>query len=142
MSGLESFCGLYCGACLCNIVKDEGTIVEVAAKLNRSVQQLSCTDCKTALHQDCSFVICCTEKHLNNCSECPDMPCEEITKFANDGSKHHALIIGNLQCIREIGLETWLDKQKQQYTCEICGARLSWLATSCEKCGAQINRKG
>lgn len=134
MSGLESYCGLYCGACLCNIVKDEGTIVEVAARLNRSVEQLICTDCKTAKHQDCSFVLCCTAKQLNNCSECPEMPCEEITRFANDGIKHHALIIGNLQSIREIGLEAWIEKQKQQYTCQTCGARLSWQATSCDKC--------
>ncbi|MDD4310503.1 MAG: DUF3795 domain-containing protein [Candidatus Cloacimonetes bacterium] len=142
MNGLESFCGLYCGACLCNIVKDEGTVAEVADKLSKTVEQLTCTNCKTELHQDCSFVVCCTAKGLNNCSECPELPCEEISKFAQDGIKHHALVIPNLLRIREIGLEVWLEEQKQQFTCQTCGTRLSWNTSNCDKCGAVKQDKG
>ena len=135
MVGLESFCGLYCGACLCNIVNDEGTIKEVAARLKKPVEHLTCTQCKTALHDECSFMICCTAKGLNNCSECPGMPCEELVQFAADGIKHHALVLDNLNRIKEIGLDEWLIEQKHKFTCSACGARLSWLATNCEKCG-------
>lgn len=124
---------------MCNIVKTEGNITEVAAKLNRTEEQLTCTDCKTALHQDCKFVVCCKAKGLNNCSECPDLPCGEVIQFAQDGMKHHALIIDNLFRIRQIGMEVWQAEQKQRYTCKACGARLSWLATCCDKCGGTIN---
>ncbi|MDZ4182647.1 MAG: DUF3795 domain-containing protein, partial [Candidatus Cloacimonadaceae bacterium] len=120
MSRLDSFCGIYCGACLCNIVRESGNIEEMAKKLGRSVEQLSCTDCKSALHRDCCFVTCCTAKGYENCSQCPDMPCEEISKFANDGHKHHAMILPNLMRIREIGMQAWLEEQKRAYTCKHC----------------------
>ncbi len=138
MPGLESFCGIYCGACLCNIVKEAGNIEEVAIKLNRTVEQLTCTQCKTALFQECCFVTCCTAHNFNNCSECPDMPCEDLTKFANDGLKHHATTIPNLLRIREIGLDNWLTEQKEFYSCTQCGQRLGWSYTACDKCGSEV----
>jgi hypothetical protein len=138
MSRLDSFCGLYCGACLCNILKDEGTLEEVAKAMHKPVEHLTCTDCKTALHQDCSFVLCCTARGIESCAACPDLPCAEIIKFAGDGIRHHALILNNLKRIREIGSDNWLMEQKQQYTCPNCNARLRWLETVCEKCGSTI----
>lgn len=134
----DTFCGIYCGACLTNIVKDNGKIKETAAKLNRTVEQLTCSECKTALHQDCFFVTCCTSKGYQNCSECPDMPCEEITKFATDGMKHHAVIIPNLMRIREIGLSDWLKEMKEKYTCPHCGARTGWSYLKCDACGKNL----
>jgi hypothetical protein len=134
MSGYDSFCGIYCGGCLCNIAQESGNVEEIAKKLNRSVEQLTCTNCKTEQHQDCCFVTCCTAKRLNNCSECPEMPCAEVTKFANDGYKHHAVIITNLNRIREIGLEKWLSEQKKEHTCPHCGARTGWSYIICDKC--------
>jgi len=139
MAGLDSFCGIYCGACLCNIVREEGNITEVAQKIGKTVEQLSCSDCKTALHQDCCFVTCCSDKGLNNCSECSEMPCEEMTNFANDGYKHHATIITNLLRIREIGMAEWLSEQKQKYSCPQCGARTGWSYTQCSKCGIELS---
>lgn len=138
MERLDSFCGIYCGACLCNIVRESGNIEETARRLNRTVEQLTCTNCKTALHTDCSFVSCCLGKGLENCSECPEMPCEEMKKFANDGLMHHATIITNLLRIREIGLQNWLDEQKARYSCKNCGARTGWSFTVCENCGNAI----
>jgi hypothetical protein len=140
MSKPDSFCGIYCGACLCNIVKAEGNIAEVAHKLNRTVEQLTCTECKTALHQDCCFVVCCTAKGYDNCSECPDLPCAEVTKFANDGLKHHATTIPNLLRIREIGLTDWLEEQRASYTCPKCGAGTGWSYTECSHCGYDLNK--
>ncbi len=138
MSGYDSFCGIYCGACLCIIVRETGTREETAQKLNKTIEQLTCTDCKTALHQDCCFVTCCTTKGINNCSECSEMPCEEITKFANDGLKHHSTIVTNLFRIRDIGLEYWLTEQKEKYSCPYCNARTGWSYTKCAQCGREF----
>lgn len=134
----ESYCGIYCGACLCNIALASGDIEAFARKHNRTVKQLTCTDCKTAKYQDCCFVVCCTNKGLNNCSECSEMPCEELTKFANDGFKHHATTIPNLLRIREIGVEAWLQEEQEYYTCPECGVRTGWTYTVCEVCGATV----
>lgn len=133
---MDAYCGLYCGACLCNIVSETGEIVAMAAKTGRTVAQLTCSDCKTAhMIEDCCFVRCCTDKGIQNCSECPDMPCEALTAFANDEYAHHSASITNLYRIREIGLKAWLAEQKQKYTCPDCGARLSWSSVACDQCG-------
>ncbi len=133
---MDAYCGLYCGACLCNIVREEGNIEEVAAKTGRTIEQLTCSDCKTAqMKEDCSFVACCLAKDYRNCSECPDMPCEDLARFASDGLYHHILTIPNLLRIRAIGVDAWLSEQKQKYTCQECGARLSWSNMSCDHSG-------
>jgi hypothetical protein len=131
----DSYCGIYCGACLCNIVREAGNIEQVAHKLNRTIEQLTCTECKTAMHQDCCFVACCTEKGFQNCSECEAMPCQALSDFTNDGMKHHAVCIPNLLRIREIGLVKWLDEQKKLFTCPECGARTGWSYQTCDQCG-------
>jgi hypothetical protein len=140
MSSLGSFCGIYCGACLCNIARDSGKVAEFAQLLNKSVEQLTCTECKTALHQDCCFVTCCTARGLDNCSECPEMPCADLLKFAKDGLKHHACTIPNLIRIREIGLEAWLEEQKKAYICHACGARTGWSFKTCLSCNNELNK--
>ncbi len=138
---LDSFCGLYCGACLCNIVPEYGNIEEVAKKRDCTVEQLTCTDCKTALIDDCSFYRCCTAKGIRNCSECEDMPCEELIRFSKDGWKHHATTIPNLYRIREVGLEKWLEEQKQYYTCPDCGRRTGWSYKTCDQCGRILDNE-
>jgi hypothetical protein len=84
--------------------------------------------------EDCSFVRCCTEKGYQNCSQCPEMPCDELTRFSHEEYVHHNTCIPNLFRIREIGLEAWLAEQKQLYTCPHCGNRLSWSSPSCDQC--------
>ena len=132
---MDSYCGIYCGACLCKIVQEYQNIDEVAALTGRTIAQLTCSDCKTAqMADDCCFVKCCIDKGFNNCSECPEMPCRDLNSFANDGFNHHAATITNLYRIREIGLDKWLVEQKAKYTCPECGARTGWSFSTCLKC--------
>jgi hypothetical protein len=141
MSHYEAYCGLYCGACLCNIAFETGNIEELAKKTNRTIEQLTCTDCKTAKMQECSFVTCCIEKGIDNCSECADMPCEEMIKFSSQEKYPHLKsMIPNLERIRAIGLPAWLEEKKKEFTCPECGARLGWAYKSCMQCGCEIRR--
>jgi len=105
----------------------------------RTAEQLTCPDCKIANHQDCCFVTCCTAKGIDNCSECTEMPCENLRKFSADGIGYHASTIPNLIRIREIGKEAWLKEQHQEYTCANCGERIGWKFTTCRKCGSDIS---
>lgn len=133
MSNYIAYCGLYCGGCLCNIARETSTVEEFAKKLNKPVEQLICPDCKVAKHPDCSFVVCCEAKGYETCAECEEMPCEELTRFANNGREHCAMTIENLKRIREIGLDDWLLEQKQAYTCPTCGARTGWSYKKCDR---------
>ncbi len=141
MNKNSTFCGLYCGACLCNIAWETNTLKEMSERLNRPEETLSCTNCKTALHQDCSFVVCCSKKNFNDCSECPEMPCVTLTEFANDGISHHASCIINLSRIKEIGLSEFLLEQEKKYTCPQCHARIGWSYTKCLACGIDIKHE-
>lgn len=134
-----SFCGLYCGACLCNIAWETDSLQEIAERSGKPQEALTCTNCKTALHQDCCFVVCCIEKGLQNCSECPEMPCTALKDFANDGVYYHAPVIANLLRLKEVGEEKWLAEQEAKFTCGECGNRLSWSSTVCLKCGKQVS---
>jgi hypothetical protein len=140
MSNYVSYCGLYCGACLCNIARETDSMEEFAKKTGRTVEQLTCPDCKVAKHQDCCFVTCCEAKGIDNCSECDEMPCESLTKFASDESKYHSTTIPNLKRIKEIGIEAWLKEQKLEFTCPQCGARTGWMFKNCTKCSCEIHK--
>jgi hypothetical protein len=138
MASLDTYCGIYCGACLCTIAKEAASLEEFSQKVNRPVEMLSCPDCKTAKYQECCFVTCCTSKGINNCSECDDMPCSELTKFATDGHVMHASTIPNLLRIREIGLSAWLQEQRKTFSCPSCGAKTGWNYKQCDHCLTEI----
>ncbi|MBM4400193.1 MAG: DUF3795 domain-containing protein [Candidatus Cloacimonetes bacterium] len=138
MNEYLAFCGLYCGACLCNIAHETDTLELMAAKLNKPPEQLTCSYCRTALHEDCCFVMCCCAKGIESCADCDEMPCEELTKFANDGIFYHATTIPNLRRIREIGVADWLKEQKNRYTCPDCNSRLGWGHKTCATCGKEV----
>lgn len=140
MSHYDTYCGLYCGACLCNIARETDSLEEFMQLTGRTAEQLTCPDCKIANHQDCSFVACCMAKGIDNCSECSDMPCDEMIKFSSQEKYPHLRqMVSNLERIREIGLPAWLDEKKKEFTCPQCGARLGWAFQECRKCGSNIS---
>ena len=45
----------------------------------------------------------------------------------------------NLKRIEEIGLEKWLQEQKELYTCPECGGEICLHDNECYDCGLKIN---
>ena len=80
---------------------------------------------------------CAREKGLEFCSECPDYPCETLSSFRNDAAPHHSTIFKNLERIKEIGPEEWLEEQKRRWSCPECGTRFGWYSEKCSDCGAE-----
>ena len=62
-------CGLDCGSCDWR-------------------ERCNCPGCQAAcghmFHGDCTVSLCSIGKGLAHCGECPDMPCEALTRFAFD----------------------------------------------------------
>lgn len=69
-----------------------------------------CSGCKAEMRERCEIVGCCVEKGFDHCDECAEFPCETL-KEKPGVIKFHT--IENLQEIRKIGIQEWIDKQWQ-----------------------------
>ena len=128
-----SFCGSYCHTCdwftgkIKNTAKRMLQIVEeydgfkriLKGKVDpkdlveglRLLSETSiCSGCKAERRERCEIVKCCTEKGFDHCDECTEFPCKTLKE--NPGViKFHT--IENLQEMRKIGIQRWIDKQWQ-----------------------------
>ena len=115
-----SVCGLTCDSCpLYNLPYDKKAAEDVYqwflsegwyTKEQRVSDILEngdyCKGCRsdrTDIHwsPDCYLLKCCIdEKHLNNCSECGDFPCDEYEQWVKQGS-HHRKAYENLILIKK-----------------------------------------
>ena len=56
----------------------------------------------------CKIFLCTEKKHIHNCSECDDFPCDNLQPLADRADKiPHNLKVYNLCLIKKIGLEEW-----------------------------------
>ncbi len=71
-----------------------------------------CSGCKLQIQPDgedrCDIRQCCSRRGFHNCSECDDFPCE--TLLNNPGVQKFGCI-ENLNRIKQIGIESWIDEQ-------------------------------
>lgn len=148
---LAATCGLYCGACLIlRAVKNGDTrlldeIAQAQSQSNISASELRCEGCQsdavTTWCHRCYFRACALARDITHCSQCPDFPCQEITDFNNDGMRHHAEALANIQRQRDIGLDAWLEEQEKRWVCPQCGAAVEWWGKTCFHCGAELPRR-
>lgn len=129
-------CGLYCGACSSMLLHDKALGDESLAMLELEYQDEPCAGCASGVNPDCEFIHCNREHGSECCAFCAEFPCAMITKFAHDEWAHHIDVIDNLHRIKEIGMDAWLEEQKQQWSCPQCGTRTHWYQKVCHQCGA------
>ncbi len=92
------------------------------------MEECACPGCKVQIDQcACNIGIkpCAEEKGLISCADCGDFPCEKSNTFGHDGTPHHEDGLRNLQRIREVGYEAWLEEMQALLYCG-CGTRQSW----------------
>jgi hypothetical protein len=141
MHRYDTYCGLYCGACLIMRAQEDGTVDQLAARFNCKPESLVCHGCKSDVVytycQACKMKQCCQEKGYETCNDCPEIPCERLREFRTE-KPHRAVILKNLDRIREIGLEAFVSEQTQRWSCTACGTRFHWYAPICSNCGAEV----
>ena len=91
-------------------------------------------DVQRYLCRNCGFRECTQERGLTNCSQCPDMPCQWIIDFNNDGMPHHGEVLTNLERQKEIGIDAWLAVQEKRWRCVQCKSPLAWYDAKCPDC--------
>jgi len=102
---LASSCGLYCGLC----------------PRFQSKAPSRCLSCHLGeQHSYCSVYRCCvTKRGFFTCADCDEYPCERLLRVLGveeglDSFISHKPSLPNLDRIREIGLETYLDEQRER----------------------------
>jgi hypothetical protein len=138
----DSYCGLYCGACPILKANVEGTVVTKAEEWELPAADLVCNGCKSkinaGLSADCVMRLCAQDHGLESCGDCDDFPCGTIQTFERDGYPHHTLVIANQRAICMYGVDAWLEKQKERWSCPKCGEGFTWYEEECAKCGAEL----
>ena len=121
-------CGVFCGAC--------------------PSYKKSCLGCgsddrkqKRKSKWGCKIRKCCFEdKNLNFCIDCDEFPCGLIEKLKNSHHdevrfKYRHEIYDNLEKINEIGIENWVEDQKNRFKCPKCNGHVFWYKYKCNECG-------
>ena len=128
----DSYCGIYCGSCALCVKTESG------ASFN-NMQCLGCKSGKTAPHcTKCKIKDCAQQKQLDNCAGCKQYPCEQLKAFHNNGRDYRLLAANNLEQIRDVGVEKWLQQQKTRWVCPKCKTRFSFRDSVCPKCHAPV----
>ena len=102
---LVGCCGLYCGLC----------------PRFQSKAPSRCLSCHLGdQHSYCSVYRCCvTKRGLFTCADCDEYPCERLLRVLGveeglDSFISHKPALPNLDRIREVGLETYLEEQRER----------------------------
>ena len=141
-SRFDTFCGLYCGACMIMKANLNNTVNDLASTWEMKAAGLKCHGCKTDTNYkhcaDCEIKVCNQNQNLESCHECNEFPCVKITDFNNDEKSHHSIILRNLKEIKKKGLTQWMEKQKIRWSCPECGQPFSWYEKNCEICNHEL----
>lgn len=136
-----SYCGLYCGACDSYQVTKEKKTREAATAWEMKEEDLKCQGCKTDVVsiycRKCPVKACAKEHQVESCIECWEYPCAKLLKFKTD-HPHHEIVLMNLERIKKVGTDQWLEEQKIRWSCFKCGKEYTWFDETCSVCGSLI----
>lgn len=138
----------YCGLC-CELCAERGRIPRRAAALREAMaeegwpfwgptvpgftefwqflQRLQadggCPGCRAGGgYPQCQIRICARERGMDLCSQCSDFPCAHIEAL---GTRYPTLIADNRR-LQTVGLEQWLDEQKERTRRGVCYADIRY----------------
>jgi hypothetical protein len=131
---LDSYCGVYCGAC-------PNLLATRTGKINETYQCHGCKSEKpTGFCATCGIKACAQGKGFEFCNACSELSiCELMHKFVTDTQYPYGqCVLENMEIIREAGLPQWLEMQEKRWRCPHCGAAHSWYHEICPQCGQTV----
>lgn len=142
MERFDTYCGLYCGACVAMRARLDGNLPEVAARFGKQPEDFTCHGCKSdktlEYCSNCPMKDCCRQKGYESCAECADRPCPSLRDFSQQ-MPHRKAVAANLAKLAASGMDEFLARQKQRWTCPQCGRALSWYEEKCSGCGVETD---
>jgi len=122
-------CGMNCRICL-------GYFGYTTSGKKR---KMKCIGCKPR-EKSCAFLKKYCKKlqknEVNYCYECSDFPCEQLQKLDKGYRERYVMsMIGNLEYIRDNGMDDFLKQQEKKYRCPDCGGVICVHNEICYSCG-------
>jgi len=85
------------------------------------------------------IIVNCDELKKNNsefCCDCSKIPCKRLKNLDKRyRTKYHMSMLENLKCIKEQGMDTFLKKETEKWTCPQCGGIVTCHGGMCLYCG-------
>lgn len=141
---LLSPCGLYCGVCgilIAHRENNEKFKEKLSAVYGVTIDQIKCKGCMSdevfMYCQICPIKSCAKDREYEGCYECNDFPCEHINNFSFPVGKK--VMLRAIPRWRELGTESWIEEEKQRYTCPNCENELFRGAKRCRNCKQPVD---
>lgn len=86
----------------------------------------------------CAIKDCAALKGLSHCYKCTEYPCKRIKRLDKSYQTRYGVsLIENSRFVRAHGLTAFLNRQKAQYACPVCGGIISIHDAQCSECQRQ-----
>lgn len=122
-----AICGLFCGTCPSYPEECLGCLSDKVAA--------GCDLCPNG------FRDCASSKGVTRCYECAEFPCGRLEDFSKrhivNGICHHAKVIEDLESMKEMGLNEWVQGQTEAHTCPQCQKLIPWFSEDCPNPGCR-----
>jgi len=159
---LDSYCGIYCGACDIMMSYKTGKKQKLASFWNeatvKSLQKglglsyddnqaftFECHGCKSDQIfincRVCRIRDCAINRKMDHCIDCEKYPCDLTAGMKkNEFSLPHIKDNhSNMVTIKKSGTDQWLSEQEKKWKCPECDTNFSWYSARCNKCGKNLN---
>ncbi|MEA2077850.1 MAG: DUF3795 domain-containing protein [Candidatus Marinimicrobia bacterium] len=106
----------------------------------------TCPGCNVNRKNQTKYRSCCTIANCEKlaatesgfCYDCPTFPCARLKQLDTRYRTNHGMsMLENLAFIRDEGLDAFLKKEEERWTCKACGAKLSVHRKECTACGKE-----
>lgn len=140
----DSHCGLYCGSCLLILALKRGKLKVYARQWKCAPEDLECYGCRSEkvskFCSECTIRDCARGRGVGFCIDCGDYPCAHFKRLKELSKErpHLRLQPSELERVRTIGSEQWLEYQRKRWSCKKCGTSFSWYDEVCTKCGSKL----
>lgn len=89
--------------------------------------------------RNCKIKDCLKDKEFKYCFECSSFPCKLIKNLEKSYQKRYQTsFIENSEFVKNHGIDVFMQKQKEEYTCSECGGIISLHDRECSECHQKI----
>jgi hypothetical protein len=120
-------CGINCSVCYC-FLREKNNCKGCCGPDDKKPKH--CVQCSI---KNCALL---AETRSMFCMGCEIYPCKRLKQLDKRyREKYKTSILGNLEFIRTEGLQTFIGKENEKWTCLQCGGVICMHKRSCTKCG-------
>lgn len=151
-----ALCGLSCSTCAIYQAhtQDDNQLQKIALAIyrktlkntllsNLSLEDIRCEGCRSEVRfkycQACDIRTCCSSQGYYGCYQCKEFPCRKIKDFPIGPAK--SLMFEAAEYCKKAGPESWLERDRERYTCRECSTLMYRGATRCKNCKVKLNGK-